>query len=108
MCLRKLSIMHLIQFIEDAIDLGREVILTVYANGHMAKDKLAKRNLGIVEACFNQFKFSVLASYFRGTHQIDGVWHTSSIVSSSIDTLPFQFGIGDHRPYIVCFQVKIF
>ena len=73
---RKLFILHLTQFIADSISLGLEVILTVDANEHVVKGKLAKQlnNLGLVEAFCTKFNpEGGPASYFRGRHQIDGL-----------------------------------
>ena len=41
MCPHKLLNMCLVQFIKDSIESGLEVILTVNANEHMVKEKLA-------------------------------------------------------------------
>ena len=61
---------------------GMEVILTVDSNEHVVKGQLAKQlqNLGLAEAYCTKFDSEGgPASYFRGRHQIDGVWHTSKL-----------------------------
>ena len=74
----------------------------------MVKDKLARQlhNLGLVEAYSNKLKSSGPTSYFRGRHQIDGVWCTRILVPESVSAYNFNLGAGDHRAYDIDFQVK--
>ena len=93
----------------DSISLGLEVILTIDANEHVVKGKIAKqlKNLGLVEAFCAKFNpRGGPASCFRGRHQIDGVWHASKIVPTVVTICPYDFGIGDHRSYVVDFQMN--
>ena len=74
----------------------------------MVKGKLALQlqKLGLVEAYTNKFQSTCPASYFRGRHHVDGMWHTRNIVPTSVSIFPFHFCVGDHRVDVVEFQMK--
>ena len=74
----------------------------------MVKCKISQqlRNLWLVEACYNKFKTVGPASYFIDRHQIDGVWFTRNTVIKSVAMYSFHFEVGDHRAYMVDFQVN--
>ena len=108
MCPHKLFILHSSQFIAEHISLGLEVILTVDANEHVVK-KLSRQlnNLGMVEAFFANFNpEGSPASYFRGRHQIEGVWYIRKIVPTAVSICTHHFDTGDHRAYVVDFQMN--
>ena len=46
------------------------------------------------------------ASYFRARHQIDELWHTCKIAPIAVTIFPYHFGSGNHRSYIVDFQMN--
>ena len=84
------------------------MILTVVANEHAVKGKISHQlqNLRLVEAYCNKFKSTGPTSCFRGRHHIDVVSYTHNVVPIPVSTCPFNFDVGDHRAYLVDFEVK--
>ena len=100
--------MYLNQFIAHSLSLGLEVILTIDANEHVVSGSLAKqlRRLGLAEAYCSKFApKGGPASYFRGRHQIDGIWCSLNVIPTAVTLCPFHFGVEDHRAYIVDFRL---
>ena len=64
------------------------------------------QKLGLVEAYNNKFKSTSPTSYFRGTHQIDGIWCAHSIVSTEVSISLFNFDEEEHIVCAVGFQMK--
>ena len=107
-CPRKIFITHLTQFISNSMAVGLEVILTIDSNEHLVKGRLAKQlqHLGLAEAYCTKFDSDGgPASFFRGKHQIDGIWYTRNVIPTAVSFCPFHFGVGDHRMYTVDFQL---
>ena len=46
------------------------------------------------------------ATYFRDRHQIDAVWVTPNINPTTVSITPFYFGAGNHRLFILDFQLE--
>ena len=107
-CPRELFILHLTKFMPSSTIAGLEVILSVDANENDVKGQLAKQlqKLGLAELCCTKFNLEGgPASYFEGRHQIDGVWYNRKIIPTTATLCLFHFGVGDHRAYIVDFQM---
>ena len=45
------------------------------------------------------------ATFFRGSTPIDAVWATPDIEVVGAYVMPAEFGVGDHRMFVVDFQV---
>jgi len=41
------------------------------------------------------------ATYFRGSHPIDGLWASEDLDISNACVMPFGYGVGDHRAFIL-------
>ena len=70
------------------------MILTVDANEHAVKVKLARqlKTLGIVESFYTKFNpKGGPVSYFRGRHQIDEVWCTRNVMPTEVSICPYHF-----------------
>ena len=107
-CPRKLFVTHLIQFITHSLSLRLEVILTIDANEHALSGRCAKQlqRLGLAEAHYRKFgPEGGPVSYFRGRHQIDGIWCTRNVIPTAVTLCPFYFEAEDHRACILDFKL---
>ena len=72
----------------------------------MVKGKLAKqlKNLGLIETFCTKFN---LEGSLGGWHQIDRVWYTGKIVPTAVTICPYHLGAGNHKTYVIDFQMNI-
>jgi hypothetical protein len=47
------------------------------------------------------------ATFFRGSKPIDGFWVTNDLNVSNASVMPFGYGVGDHRVFIVDIPIKL-
>ncbi len=75
-------------------------------NEHVTKGPLGKlladkNGLDLQEAILHHTRLCPGATYFRGSKPIDGLWVSDDLDISNACIMPFGYGIGDHRAYIL-------
>ena len=107
-CPRNFFRMDLRQFLLQCLADGEKIILMLDANENMETGKLARlfrsTELDLVDAVRERSGVPGPPTWFRGSHQIDGVWVSRGITIQRAAFLPFFLGIGDHRPILVDFS----
>jgi hypothetical protein len=65
------------------------------------------RQMGLTEALSSEHpNLPETKSWFRGKHQIEGVWFSPELQAQNSMLLPFGFGVGDHRMIIIDVPTK--
>jgi hypothetical protein len=64
--------------------------------------------LGMNEAVLRHTGTCTGATLFRGSKSIDGLWTTSNIVIPNVCMMPFGYGIGDHRMFVLNVTLESF
>ncbi len=59
------------------------------------------KGVGLQEAVLRHTGMRTGATFFRGSKPIDGLWVTSDIDIANACVMPFGYGIGDHRMFIL-------
>jgi hypothetical protein len=102
-----------VKFREDLIrqltqwgDQGDRLIVCLDANEDIYKKSLGKAltalsGLGLTEVVGKFTGSPIGPTHFRGSKSIDGVWATSDVTVSSACIMPWGYGIGDHRLFVV-------
>jgi hypothetical protein len=85
---------------------GDRIILFMDHNEHVTKGPLGKlladkNGLDLQEAILHHTGSCPGATYFRGSKPIDGLWVSDDLDISNACVMPFGYGIGDHRAYIL-------
>ncbi len=57
--------------------------------------------LGMHEAVLRHTTTGIGLMFFHGSKLIDGLWTTRDIVISNVCVMPFGYGIGDHRMFVL-------
>jgi hypothetical protein len=64
--------------------------------------ELGNRNgLDLQDAIIQHTGASPGATFFRGSKPIDGIWVSSDLDISNACVMPFGYGVGDHRAFII-------
>jgi hypothetical protein len=80
-------------------------------NKHVIKGNLGKAladrdGLDLREAVLQQTGNSPGSTFFRGSKPIDGIWISSDIDISNACVMPFGYGVGDHRAFILDITIE--
>ena len=75
-------------------------------NEHVYDEMLGKtlsnRNgLNLQELILKQTGIQTGATFFRGSQPIDGLWVSDDLDISNACVMPFGYGVGDHRPFVL-------
>ncbi len=57
--------------------------------------------LGLQEAVLHHTGKRTGATFFRGSKPFDGLWVTSDLDIANVCVVPFGYGIGDHRMFVL-------
>ncbi len=90
---------------------GGKLILFMDHNEHITKGALVqsladKDGLDMREAVIQHTGMHPDATYFCGSKPIDGFWVTNNINVSNASVMPFGYGVGNHRAFIVDIPIK--
>ncbi len=97
---------HLITLIKQWRVAGERIILFLDHNEHVIDGSLGKalankEGPDLREAIRVHTGASPGATFFRGSRPIDGLWVSSELEISNACIMPFGFGVGDHRAFIL-------
>ncbi len=105
-CPRMLFRQHLTAAIDKWRRAGERIILFMDHNEHVYDGTLGKalsnregRNLH--EVILKQTGIPMGATFSRGSHPIDGLWASDDLNFSNSCVMPFGYGVGDHRAFIL-------
>jgi hypothetical protein len=62
--------------------------------------------LALQEAVMKHTGKRTCATFFRGSKPINGLWVTSDIEIANTCVMPFRYGIGDHRMFVLVITLK--
>ncbi len=84
----------------------RRIVLFIDHNEHAIEGKLGKaladrEGLNLREAILSHTRASPGATFFWGLCQIDILWVSSDLDISNMCVMPFGFGVGNHRAFIL-------
>jgi hypothetical protein len=90
---------------------GDKIILFMDHNKHMTEGALGKAlgvrdGLDLHEAIIHHTGKSPGATFFRGSKPIGGLWVSGNIDISNACVMPFGYGVGDHRAYILDIPIE--
>jgi hypothetical protein len=105
-CPRILFRRHLIATIDKWRRAGERIILFMDHNKHVYDGTLGKalsnrEGLHLQEVILKQTGIPTGATFFRGSHPIDGLWTSDDLNISNACVMPFGYGVGDHRVFIL-------
>jgi hypothetical protein len=105
-CPRTLFWRDLIKQIKSWREMGDKIMLFMDHNKHITNGLLGKelgdRNeLDLREAIFQHTGTSPGATFFRGFKPIGGLWVLGDIDISNACVMPFGYGVGDHRAFVL-------
>jgi hypothetical protein len=85
---------------------GDKIILFMDHNEHVINGPLGKelgdRNgLDLQEAIVQHTGTSPGATFFRGSKPIDGIWVSNNLDISNASVMPFGYGVGNHRVFVL-------
>lgn len=88
---------------------GDRIIVCMDANENIYRKSLGKlltdpAGLNMREVVGDLTRKPLGATHFRGTIPIDGIWATRDIEVVGACVMPFGYGVGDHRLFIVDFR----
>jgi hypothetical protein len=97
---------HLVKQIRKWRAEGDRIILFMDHNEHMNDGALGKalsdsEGLNLQEVIFQHTGAKTGATFFRGSKPIDGLWASSNLEISNACVMPFGYGVGDHRAFIL-------
>jgi len=97
---------HLITLIKQWRVAGERIVLFMDHNEHVIDGCLGKALANkdrpdLREAIRLHTGVSPGATFFRGSRPIDGLWVSSNLDISNACVMPFGFGVGDHRAFIL-------
>jgi hypothetical protein len=75
-------------------------------NGPLGKALAEKDGPDLQEAIVHHTRTSPGATFFRGSKPIEGLWISSNLNVSNACVMPFGYGIGDHRAFILDIPIK--
>ena len=85
---------------------GDKIILFMDHNEHVTNGPLGKElgnrdGLDLRDAIIQHTGKSPGATFFQGSKPIDGIWVSSDLDISNACVMPFGYGVGDHRAFIL-------
>ena len=95
-CPRAIFIVDILKEVQAWLEEGDQIVIGIDANEDVRTGKLANafRDEGLIEVCTASHGQNGPTTYDRGQRPIDGIFVTSTLLSSSCGYLPFKF---DHR-----------
>jgi hypothetical protein len=104
---RKQLITNMIEWRKE----GDKLILFMDHNKHITKGALGqsladKDGLDMREAVIQHTGMHPGTTYFRGSKPIVGFWVTNDINVSKASVMPFGYGVGDHRAFIIDIPIE--
>jgi hypothetical protein len=102
---------HLILLIKQWRAAGERIILFMDHNEHVTDGRLGKAladkdGPDLSEAIKLHTGASPGATFFRGSQPIDGIWISSDLEISNACVMPFGFGVGDHRAFVLDIPIE--
>jgi hypothetical protein len=90
---------------------GDRIILFVDHNKHMYNGPLGTAlantsGLALKEAILQHTGKRTGATFFRGSKPIDGLWVSSKIKIANVCVMPFGYGVGNHRMFVLDITLK--
>ncbi len=97
--------------IKEWREAGERIILFMVHNKHVINEPLGKvladeEGLDLHEAIVQHTGTSSGATFFRGSKPINGMWVLSNLKISNACVMPFGYGIGDHRAFILDIPIE--
>ncbi len=97
---------HLTAAITKWRDAGEQIVLFMDHNKHIYDGMLGKAlsnrdGLNLQEVILKQTGAPTGATFFRGSQPIDGLWASDNLDISNVCVMPFGYGVGDHRAFIL-------
>jgi hypothetical protein len=97
---------HLVKQLRPWRASGDRIVLFIDHNEHMIEGKLGKaladkEGLDLCKAILSHTEASPGTTFFRRLHHIDGLWVSSNLGISKACVMPFGFGVGNHRAFIL-------
>jgi hypothetical protein len=85
---------------------GDRIVLFMDHNEHMYNGALGKalsdsEGLNLQEVIFQHTGAKTGATFFRGSKPINGLWASSDLEIRNACIMPFGYGVGDHRAFIL-------
>jgi hypothetical protein len=105
-CSLVLFCIHLVKQIKQWCAAGDRIILFMDHNEHMINGLLGKaladkEGLDLWEAIVQHTVASPGGTFFRGSKPTNGLWISSNLDISNACIMPFGYGIGNHRTFIL-------
>jgi hypothetical protein len=105
-CPRTLFRRHLTATITKWRAAGERIILFMDHNEHAYDGMLGRalsdrEGLNLREVILDTTGVQMGATYFRGSHPIDGLWASADLDISNACVMPFGYGVGDHCAFIL-------
>jgi hypothetical protein len=105
-CPRKIFWRNLIKQIKSWREAGDRIILFMDHNEHVTNGPLGKElgdknGLDMREAIIQHTGASPGAIFFHGSKPIDGMWVSGNLDISNACVMPFGYGVGDHRAFVL-------
>jgi hypothetical protein len=105
-CPQKIFRRDLIKQIKSWLEAGDRIILFMDHSGHVTNGPLGKElgdknGLDMREAIIQHTGASPGATFFRGSKPIDGMWVSGNLDISNACVMPFEYGVGDHRAFVL-------
>ena len=70
-------------------------------DGMLGKALSDREGLNLREVILETTGVQTGATFFRGSHPIDGLWASADLDISNACVMPFGYGVGDHRAFIL-------
>ena len=105
-CPRTLFRRHLTAAIAKWRAAGERIVLFMDHNEHVYNGALGKAlsdrdGLDLREVILETTGVQTGATFFRGSHPIDGLWASADLDLGNACVMPFGYGVGDHRAFIL-------
>jgi hypothetical protein len=102
---------HLLKQIRNWQTIGERIILFMENNEHVINGQLGKAladkdGPNLQEVIMQHTGTSPGATFFRGSKPIDGLWVSNDLNISNACVMPFGYGIGDHRAFILDIPIE--
>jgi hypothetical protein len=103
---------HLIKELKQWQVMGDRIVLFMDYNEQVTDGKLGqalgdREGPGLVEAALSHTGTSPGATLFWGLHPIDGLWVSKDLDISNVCVMPFGFGVGNHRAFIIDISLEL-
>ncbi len=110
-CPNKLFRVHLLHQLAKWRAAGDRIILFIDHNEHTYDGPLGRAlantsGLALKEAVLQHTGKRTGATFFRGSKPIDGLWVSSKIKIANVCVMPFGYGVGNHRMFVLDIMPK--